>query len=111
MRGLSICRSIKRLSCLAPWLQSSTLLAIATLCSLSFKRPCVCRQWIRKEVAVTDLEKNFDLSGLAKRLLHKDELPEFQAKQLSYDDLIEQGDRIVQEVRDLVLMHGLRMHS
>ena len=60
---------------------------------------------------MTDLEKNFDLSGLAKRLLHKDELPEFQAKQLSYDDLMDQGDRIVQEVRDLALMHALCMRS
>ena len=40
-----------------------------------------------------------NLKCLHKRLLHKDEIPEFETRQVKLDDLMEEGDRLVHEVR------------
>jgi hypothetical protein len=45
-----------------------------------------------------DLTKDGNLRSISKRLLHADNLPEFEAQDLSLDALIEEGDRIVFEV-------------
>lgn len=59
----------------------------------------VYRQWIRKEVCSEDLAKDSNLGELSKRLLKKSDLPEFEARDLTLDALIEEGDRLVYEVR------------
>lgn len=45
-----------------------------------------------------DITKDGNLSGIAKRLLHGKDLPQFEARDLTLDDLVSEGDRLVFEV-------------
>ena len=67
--------------------------------SASKPGPHIRRQWIKSEVTSESLADASNLKCLHKRLLHKDEIPEFETRQLKLDDLMEEGDRLVHEVR------------
>lgn len=58
-----------------------------------------CRQWIRREVCTEDLTKEGNLGALTTRLVKGSDLPDFEAKDLSLDALMEEGDRLVYEAR------------
>ena len=60
-----------------------------------------CRDWIRNEVSTEDLSKDCNLKGIKKQLLRSDDLPVFEAKQITLDGLMEEGDRLVHEVHTL----------
>jgi hypothetical protein len=60
-----------------------------------------CRDWIRSEVSTEDLSKDCNLKGIKKQLLRSDDLPVFEAKQITLDGLMEEGDRLVHEVHSL----------
>lgn len=60
------------------------------------------REWIKKEVTADNLADASNLKGIQKRLIHKEGLPDFEVQQLKLDDLIEQGERLVFEVRCMV---------
>ena len=56
------------------------------------------RNWIQKDVidgSITD--ENENLKELGRRLVHQEDLPQFEPLTLTVDDLIVEGDRLVRE--------------
>ncbi|GMH40586.1 hypothetical protein BSKO_08490 [Bryopsis sp. KO-2023] len=60
------------------------------------------RNWITDDVIESDvIDEEADMSDLGRRLIKKENLPEFKPVQLTVEALIEEGDRLAQEQQNV----------
>jgi hypothetical protein len=58
---------------------------------------------VKKEVTTENLSEASNLKGIKDCLLNKNKLPDFEVKDLTLDGLMEEGERLVFEVRPALL--------